>query len=468
MKNSLPLLSETHPMFVWKNNKNLRSFWNCWDELYISNGLLVRSYISKQGFSRQRVVVPQNLIQQVLEGIHSSPAGGHLGITRTTLRAKERFFWPRMDESIVEFINSCINCSQGKYNPKLTKAPLKPIQVSEPFLFWALDYMGPLPETDQGNRHILVMMDHFTKWCEAFPTRDQKASTVAKILVSRVFSRFGPPAVLHSDQGRNFDSTLMHEICGIMGIKKTRTTAYHPQGDGQVERQNRTLQEIIANFVSKNQCDWDQWVDQAVFAYNTSTHTSTGFSPYELVFGRPPRMPIELELGLPISNPLSQSEYSNYLRRAIQTANSLARQQLEKSRKQQCASYDKGHKNWSPFETGQAVWLRRPKSWKFGRKWVGPYNITSRMGVNYNIRSTTGKSLVAHHDQLKPYPIPLDQGKPIYPAPETPGVVISEVPQAEQRRQNEAQGIQARDTPRPTHLRQVINPPNRYGDFVVH
>ena len=90
------------------------------------------------------------------------------------------------------------------------------------------------------------------------------------------------------------------------------------------------------------------------------------------------------------------------------------------------------------------------------------------MGVNYNIRSTTGKSLVAHHDQLKPYPIPLGQGKPIYPAPETPGVVISEVPQVEQRRQNEAQGIQARDTPRPTHLRQVINPPNRYGDFVVH
>ena len=86
------------------------------------------------------------------------------------------------------------------------------IAPSEPFTFWALDYMGPLPETHRGNKHILVLMDHFTKWCEAFPTPDQKASTVAKILVDRVFSRFGPPVVLHSDQGANFESTLMHEV----------------------------------------------------------------------------------------------------------------------------------------------------------------------------------------------------------------------------------------------------------------
>ena len=130
-----------------------------------------------------------------------------------------------MDESITDFVNNCIKCSQGKDNPTSTKAPLKPIQVSEPFLFWALDYMGPLSETANGNRHILVMMDHFTKWCEALSTKDQKASTVAKILVSWVFSRFGPPVVLHSDQGRNFDSTLMHEIYDMIGIKKSRTTA---------------------------------------------------------------------------------------------------------------------------------------------------------------------------------------------------------------------------------------------------
>ena len=94
-----------------------------------------------------------------------------------------------------------------------------------------------------------------------------------------VFMRFGPPVVLYSDQGANFESTLMHEVCNIIGITKTRTTAYHPSGDGQVERQNRTLQDMLANYVSTRTDDWDVWLDPVVYAYNTSRHESTGFSP---------------------------------------------------------------------------------------------------------------------------------------------------------------------------------------------
>ena len=113
-----------------------------------------------------------------------------------------------------------------------------------------------------------------------------------------------------------------------MGIKKTRTTAYHPQCDGLVERQNRTLQETISSFVSDHSNDWDEVLDQAVFAYNTSTHESTGLSPYEMVFGREARMPVEVELGVPLHNPSSQSEYSQLIRKAIQKANNIARSKL--------------------------------------------------------------------------------------------------------------------------------------------
>lgn len=167
-----------------------------------------------------------------------------------------------------------------KSPPNRDKAPMKTIDVNEPFTFWALDYMGPVSETARGNKYILVVMDHFTKWCEAFPTKDQKASTVADCLISKVFSRFGPPLVLHSDQGSNFESTLMHEICNIMGVTKTRTTAYHPCCNGQVERQNRTLQDMLANYVSSRADDWDLLSDPVLFAYNTSKHESTGFAPY--------------------------------------------------------------------------------------------------------------------------------------------------------------------------------------------
>ena len=106
-----------------------------------------------------------------------------------------------MQEAIQYFVGRCPTCNRNKSDSKQSRAPLQPIDISEPFLFWAMDYMGPISEMARGNRHILVMMDHFTKWCEAFPTRDQKAATVASILVSRVFSRFGPPVFLHFAQG---------------------------------------------------------------------------------------------------------------------------------------------------------------------------------------------------------------------------------------------------------------------------
>ena len=131
---------------------------------------------------------------------------------------------------------------------------------------------------------------------------------------------FSPPNVIYSDHGKNFDSIIMHEVYNMMGLKKTRTTAYHSQCDGLVERQNRTLQAITTYCVPEHSLDWDNWLDQAVFAYDTSVHESTGFSPYEMVFGRPARMPFEVGLGVPLQNPSSQSDYSRSLRKAIHLA----------------------------------------------------------------------------------------------------------------------------------------------------
>ena len=109
-------------------------------------------------------------------------------------------------------------------------------------------------------------MDHFSKWCEVLPTKDQKARTVSEALVSKLFTRFGPHVTLHSDQGSNFESNLMKEVCSLMGIHTSRTSASHPQYDGLVERQNQTLQDIISSYVSKNKDDWDLWVDLSVYS----------------------------------------------------------------------------------------------------------------------------------------------------------------------------------------------------------
>lgn len=277
--------------------------------------------------------------------------------------------------------------------------------------------MGPIAVTSRGNKHILVVTDHFTKWCEAFPTKDQKASTVAQTLISKVFSRFGPPTILHSDQGANFETTLMHEICDIMGIAKTRTTAYHPQGDGQVERHNRTIQDMLAAFVSAQCDDWDLWLDPIVYAYNTSRQESTGLSPYELVFGKLPRLPLECELGVPLSNPATHAEYTWKTRSILQQAQTIAQENLRLIRSKRCQA-DR-QTEWQPYATGQYVWLRRPKAWKFGPKWLGPWLVLARLGVNYRIESDKGRVLVVHHDHLKPYFMPTGLGKIVCPGQET-------------------------------------------------
>ena len=148
-----------------------------------------------------------------------------MGICCTIMRCRERFFWPKMKDSVIRFIDNCEECSQSNYETKQTRAPLKPIEVSEPSVFWALDYMGPLPDKASNKRHLLVTMDHFTIWCDAFTTKDKMAPTVAHILVSRVFLRLGPHIIIQSDRGKNFDSTVMHEVYKIIGVKKTRATA---------------------------------------------------------------------------------------------------------------------------------------------------------------------------------------------------------------------------------------------------
>ena len=163
----------------------------------------------------------------------------------------------------------------------------------------------------------------------------------------------------------------------------------------------------------------------------------------------------------------SSHDYSRSVRKAIQHVNEIARRHLETARKQQCRQYDgKIHREWKPFEPGQKVWLWRPKKGKFGIKWGGPYHIISRKGVNYTIHSSEGRRLVAHDNQLKVCDIPFDKGKPIHPVSETPGIVLQEslpIPPHGRVPRN----VVARP-PRPAHLRQLINPPFRFGEPVTH
>ena len=244
---------------------------------------------------------------------------------------------------------------------------------------------------------------------------------------------------------------------------KTRTSAYHPQCDGQVERQNRTLQDMLSKFVSNHADDWDQWLDPVVFAYNTSRHDSTGYSPYEMIFGRTPRMPFELEIGMPLSNPAQNTEYIHSTRRTLQDIHNIARSNLADNRARQDKRNAKST-SWKPYLAGQAVWLKRPKQWKFGPTWVGPYKVLERLGVNYRIKRQDGKVSIVHHDNLKLSRIPSGNGQIVPPTPESGDLeVVEPLFEAQNVGCEGTRGTNGVPRVRPARLRQNVQPPKRYG-----
>ena len=144
----------------------------------------------------------------------------------------------------------------------------------------------------------MVITDHFTRYAQAIPTKNQLARTTAEALFNHFIVHYGIPERIHSDQGANFESKVIKELCQITGMKKSRTTSYHPMGNGMCERYNRTLLNMLGSLEPHQKLNWKAYVGPLVHAYNCTRHESTGQTPYLLMFGRNPRLPIDAALGL--------------------------------------------------------------------------------------------------------------------------------------------------------------------------
>jgi len=195
--------------------------------------------------SRRQLVVPEALVPDVLKSVHSDVSGGHLGVTKTLAKVRERFYWPACRIDVEDWIQRCSSCNASKGPNTRGQARMQVYNVGYPFERIATDIAGPFPETDQGNRYILVVGDYFSKWIEAYPLPNYEAVTVATALVENWISRFGVPLELHSDQGSNFESQVFGEVAKLLGLRKTRTTPLHPQSDGMVERFNKTTNKFL-------------------------------------------------------------------------------------------------------------------------------------------------------------------------------------------------------------------------------
>ncbi len=195
-----------------------------------------------------------------LQQLHDNPTSGNFGYKKTLLRVGEKFYWVGCCQAIDNWCQRCNVCASRKGPHKLKHGPAQMYLSGAPMERVAIDILGPLPETEQGNRYLLVAMDYFTKWPEVYPLPNQEAITVARALIGGFFCRFGLSLEIHSDQGRNFESKVFAEMCRLMRIYKKRTTPGYPQSDGMVERFNRTLLNSLAMYTSNHQRDWEEYL----------------------------------------------------------------------------------------------------------------------------------------------------------------------------------------------------------------
>lgn len=335
--------------------KDVQHLLRQWDRILERDGVLYRKTTAPHGEPYMQLLLPQCLHQELLRGLHDQH--GHQGVRRTTDLVRQRCYWPGMGAEIEKYCQNCQRCVLSKAVQPRVKTYQGVLLASQPLDVLAVDFTLLESATD-GRENVLVMTDVFSKYTQAIPTKDQSASTVAKVLVDCWFYRFGVPKRIHSDQGRNFESALIAQLCQLYGIEKSRTTAYHPQGNGQCERFNRTLHDLLRSLTIEKKRVWPKYISQLVWAYNTSTHRSTGYSPYSLMFGVTPQLPVDFLLGANDTDETSSwDEWVLQHQERLQVTRELARKNMEEAADYRQRSHnqqvcDKG------FTEGQLVYLK--------------------------------------------------------------------------------------------------------------
>jgi hypothetical protein len=342
--------------------------------------------------------------EQILYEYHDAPLGGHRGMNKTYNAIKTKFFWPNMKKEIEEYVRKCKSCQTNKLLGPKGRAPMEITTTAHvPFEKCSLDIVGPLPETTKGNKYILTFQDDLSKLVTAIPIPQQDADTVAREFVLNIILKMGTPKHLLTDQGANFLSELFKNTCKLLKIKKLQTTAFRPESNGGLERSHRVLAEYLRHYVNEDQTNWDEWVPYAMYVYNTTIHSATGYTPFELVYGYKSTLPSTFH-----ETPNPQYNYDDYtmeLKSRLQSAHEVARQKLLTAKQKSKEHFDKKSKEFQ-ITVGDKVLLhdetlRRGRSKKLSNQWIGPYEVIGVEKVNAIIKRGRRVQKV-HINRLKP------------------------------------------------------------------
>ena len=397
-----------------------KAYMHEWRRLHINdNGVMYRKFESDDGSKyHPQILLPEKFRAEICKQFHDLPTAGHQGKRRTIRQLSQRFYWHKMGQDVRWWIKTCEVCQKRKCPHAWPRAPLQTFLSGMPNERVAMDIVDHLQASRAGNVCVLTITDHFTKYVKTVPLSNQTAETVASAFFTEWVAPFGAPQSLHTDQGTNFTSDLIAELCELLDIYKTRTTPYHPAGNGQVERYNRTMMDLIHSEVRDNPERWDEALPIACMAFNSTVHTATGFEPNLLWLGRNIYLPVDRMMPPdPDVHPQPVHEYARRLVEDIRANFVTARLRLNKAATVMKKYYDRTA-HLREYKVGDAVKLRvfrREKGVsKFAERFSGPYYVLDVLSdVRFRIAlNEDAKPKVVHHDQILPYLFRTDTTQP--------------------------------------------------------
>ena len=354
---------------------------------------------------RLQLVIPEAVKPTILEQLHCSQfGGGHLGQDKTYEKIRARYYWPNMYKEVRQYVARCDICNARK--KKNTHNPIMSMPIPNyPFEIIGIDTCGPFNETEDGNIYVLTIIDHFSGWPEAFPMKNKSTLSVARVLLNEVIPRHSCPRVMVSDNGTEFVSAVIALIKEKMRITHIKTSPYHPQSNGKVERFHRYMNDTLAKYCHKSPYQWDQYLPAMLMAYRTMVHDSTKFTPFFVMHGRDPILPVDTLL-----QPKLRYMGDDYVPTALQRLHEAYRDVRENVHSSQLRNqaYRNERSKLSDYCPGDPVYYKDRTyipgtSAKLQQRWAPFYRVIEQTGpVNYRIRhQTTGSSKVVHADDLK-------------------------------------------------------------------
>ena len=403
-----------------KERPEVQKYLREWRKLHIRGDVLYRT-AALDGNPVEQLVVPESFRSRALKGIHDDT--GHQGKEKSLWLARQRFFWPGLEKDLDQRIRTCNRCIRRK-TPVKPVAELQPITSNYPMELVCIDFLS-LEQSRGGYEHILVITDHFTRYAQAVPCRNQTAQTTAKALYDNFFRYYSFPARLHSDQGRNFESRVIKELCRLNNTKKSRTTPYHPMGNGSAERFNQTLLRMLGTLENQQKSDWKSYVAPLVQAYNATKSDATGFSPHFLMFGWHPRLSVDAFLGTSPSQDEAATgpqSYGKKLKTRMQFAYDVAAKHASKVADKNKSIYDRRIRE-TALEVGDRVLVRKvglQGKQKLADRWEEePYIVLSQPDPSspvFKVReegNASSKIRTLHRNMLLPFnAIPVEQKEP--------------------------------------------------------